>query len=106
MPPSSRRRRSTYSRRSELNVAPPRRTRLRLLGLARPKAIARAIEIVRVMEIARARVAAASIVATAGIVDARSIVDGPAPTAAVVRDVIATARERTEWPLPPKRWLG
>ena len=43
-------------------------------------------------------------VPTVVIADAASIVD--APTAAVVRDVIATGRERTERPLPPERWLG
>jgi hypothetical protein len=45
--------------------------------------------------------AAAAIVVTE---DVRSIAD--APTAAVVRDVIAIGRERTERSLPPKRWMG
>ena len=50
-------------------------------------------------------VAAIEAIAVAvGTVDARLIAD--VPTAAVVRDVIAIARERTERPLPPRRWLG
>lgn len=130
MPPSSRRRRCTYSRRSELNVARQKQTRLRLPGLARPRAIAHAIEIARVMEIAKAHVAAASIVATAVIAVAAEIgnpvasakasiaiealtvaivveaLTVGAPTAAVVRDVIAIARERTERTFPPGWWLG
>lgn len=126
MPPSWLRRRSTYLRGSALSDAQPKRIQLHRRARNRRKAIGRVIEIGA--EIGKVSADEASIVAIevigatadapsigaiveleaiAGIevtVDARSIVD--VPTAAVVRDVIAIARERTERAFPPGWWLG
>ena len=120
MPLSWRQRRCTYSRGSALSDARQKPIQLRQRDPRRLKAIARANENVVETAIAALRGVGASIVvivviavvrstvAIAGIavtVDDRLIAGGP-PTAAVARDVIATGRERTEWTLPPGRWLG
>jgi len=57
------------------------------------------------VEIVVPRVDEASIAETVAIAVVPLIADDPL-TAAVGRDVIATGRERTEWTLPPGRWLG
>jgi hypothetical protein len=63
------------------------------------------IEAIEAPVVLRSTAAIATAVAAIVVTeDARLIAD--APTAAVVRDVIAIARERTEWSLPPKRWVG
>ena len=124
MPLNWRQRRCTYSRGSALSDARQKPIQLRQRDPRRLKAIAHENESVVETEIVALRVAGASIgviaviaviavvrptVAIVGIavtVDDRLIAGGPPPTAAVVRDVIATGRERTEWTLPPGRWLG
>jgi len=95
------------------------------MATGRATAIGIEIETGTGVGIAKVRGAAGSIVALGLIARARSTVEivgivdpariaAPRPTAeiadaltaAVVRVVIATGRERTERPLPPKRWLG
>ena len=63
------------------------------------------MEIASGVEIVVPRVDEASIAETVAIPVVPLIADDPL-TAAVGRDVIATGRERTEWTLPPGRWLG
>lgn len=126
MQPSWQRRRCTCLSVNELNDAQLRRIQRRQRDRSHQKPIGRGSAIA--VEIAKVRADAASIeeieviaelglteeigvigqdpsiVETAAIVDARSTAD--APTAAVVRDVIAIARERAERTLPPRWWLG
>ena len=129
MPPSWRQQRYTFSRESEPSAVQRRRIRRRLPDRKHLKVIARATGIG--VGTAKVREDEASIVETAetaetvaahsigeiGVIvalemiaaieatgDAHLIAD--APTAAVVRDVIAIGRERTERTFPPGWWLG